>query len=337
MNAQTGLSPRQKAAVIVRLLLDDDETGVKLEEFDSDRQTLLAEEMANMELIDRQTRDAVISEFCDSLEAVGVTFPGDLDGTLEILADRLSEDATDRLRRLVSMSGRGDPWSRITALPQDDIQTLADSEAVELVAVMLSKLSATQAAKTFSALDRERAQTVAQAMAMTRNIGPQALRRIGLVLAQAADALPHPAMEPAASNRMGDMLNFASSDLRDEVLDLLDREDAEFAVDVRRAIFTFAHIPERMEPRDVPRIVREVDQQVLIRALAQQSEKEAAAAAFILENLSQRMADGLREEVESLGKIRPREAEEAANEVVAAIRRLQTEEGLTLRLPEDDE
>lgn len=113
MNTQTGLSPRQKAAIIVRLLLDDD-AGVSLDEFDSDRQTLLVEEMANMELIDRRTRDDVITEFCDSLEAVGVTFPGDLDGTLAILADRLSDDTTDRLRRLVLMSGRGDPWPRIT-------------------------------------------------------------------------------------------------------------------------------------------------------------------------------------------------------------------------------
>lgn len=336
MNARTGLSPRQKAAVIVRLLLDD-EAELNLEGFDSDRQTLLAKEMANMELIDRQTRDDVISEFCDSLEAVGVSFPGDLNGTLEILADRLSKDATDRLRRLVMMSGRGDPWSRVTGLPQDDIQALADNEAVELVAVMLSKLSVEQASRTFSALDRERAQMVAQAMAMTRDIGPQAMRRIGLVLAQAAEALPHPAMETPASGRMGDILNFASSDLRDDVLDLLDREDAHFAEDVRRAIFTFAHIPARIEPRDIPRIVRAVDQQVLVRALAQQSEQEAAAAAFILTNLSQRLADSLREEVEALGTIRPKEAEEAATEVVAAIRRLQVEEELTLILPENDE
>lgn len=335
MNAQTGLNPRQKAAIIVRLLLDD-EAEVNLEGFDSDRQTLLAEEMANMELIDRQTRDDVISEFCDSLEAVGVTFPGDLDGTLEILADRLSKDATDRLRRLVMMSGRGDPWPRVTGLPQEDIQVLAENEAVELVAVMLSKLSVAQASKTFSALDRERAQMVAQAMAMTRDIGPQALQRIGLVLAQAADALPHPGMEAPASGRMGDILNFASSDLRDDVLDLLDREDAVFAEDVRRAIFTFAHIPERIDPRDIPRIVRAVDQQFLVRALAQKTEKEAAAAAFILTNLSQRMADGLREEAAALGTLRPKDADEAANEVVAAIRRLQMEEGLTLIQPEDD-
>ncbi|WP_166461862.1 FliG C-terminal domain-containing protein [Paracoccus alkanivorans] len=336
MNTQTGLSPRQKAAIIVRLLLDDD-AGVSLDEFDSDRQTLLVEEMANMELIDRRTRDDVITEFCDSLEAVGVTFPGDLDGTLAILADRLSDDTTDRLRRLVLMSGRGDPWPRITELPQEDIQTLADNEAVELVAVMLSQLPVEKAAATYSALERERARMVAQSMSLTRNIAPQALRRIGLVLAQAADALPRPAMETPASDRMGDMLNFASSELRDDILEMLDNEDAEFAVDVRRAIFIFAHIPKRVEPRDIPRIIREVDQATMLKALSQKSEEEAAAAEFILSNLSSRMADGLREEIADLGTISSEEAEAAANEVVATIRRLQMDGELKLILPKDDE
>lgn len=336
MGMQVGLNPRQKAAVIVRLLLDD-EDGIGLGQLNSEAQTLLAEEMAGMELIDRQTRDAVISEFCDRLEAVGVTFPGDLDGTLAMLGGKLSEDSTDRLRRLAAMSGRGDPWQRIAGLSKVDVLALANSEAVELVALMLSKLPVAVASATFTALPRDRARAVAQAMSLTGNVEQQALRRVGLVLLQAADALPRAAIDTPASDRMGAILNFASSDLRDEVLDVLEQSDAGFAGGVRRAIFIFAHIPARILPRDVPRIVREVDQPVLIRALAATTEPEAAAAQFILANLSQRMADGLREEIESLGTVRARDAEEASSEVVAAIRRLEAAGELTLVQPDAEE
>ncbi|RJE82126.1 FliG C-terminal domain-containing protein [Paracoccus onubensis] len=335
MAVQTGLSPRQKAAIIVRLLLDDDDE-VTLDNLNGERQALLFEEMARMDLIDRQTRDDVISEFCDHLESVGVTFPGDLDGTLEIMSDRLSKDSSDRLRRLVMMTGNGDPWPRIHELSQDDIQSLADGEAVELIAVMLSKLPVEQAARTYTAMDPERARQVAQAMAMTRDISPQALRRVGLVLAQAADALPRPAIEIKACDRMGDMLNFANADLRANVLEMLDEQDREFALDVRRAIFVFAHIPKRVEPRDVPRIVRDMNQQVLLRALSQNSGEEAAAAEFILSNLSQRMSENLRDEIASLGNVTPQDAEAATNEVVVLIRRLAAEGELTLIPPKDD-
>lgn len=137
-------------------------------------------------------------------------------------------------------------------------------------------------------------------------------------------------MATPATDRVGAILNFATADLRDEVLEALEQEDAGFAGGVRRAIFIFAHIPKRVEPRDIPRITREVDQAVLVRALSAPSGPDAEAAEFILSNLSQRMAEGLREEIEALGKIPQREIEAAGNEVVAAIRRLEEQQELTL-------
>lgn len=326
---QTGLTQRQKAAVIVRLLLDE-EDGLQLSQLDSETQKLLAEEMVNMELIDRQTRDAVITEFCDMLELVGLTFPGDVDGTLAMLGGKLSQDSTDHLRQIAALTGKTDPWARLAELPQKTLLELANSEAVELIALMLSKLPVPKASALFTELSRDRARAVAQAMAMTGSVSPAALTRMGLVLLQAAESLPRPALATPATDRVGAILNFATADLRDEVLEALEQEDAGFAGGVRRAIFIFAHIPKRVEPRDIPRITREVDQAVLVRALSAPSGPDAEAAEFILSNLSQRMAEGLREEIEALGKIPQREIEAAGNEVVAAIRRLEEQQELTL-------
>ncbi|WP_265501040.1 FliG C-terminal domain-containing protein [Paracoccus beibuensis] len=333
---QIGLSQRQKAAVIVRLLLDDDEVA-GVDRLTADDQTLLAQEMAGMELIDRNTRDAVITEFCDSLESVGVTFPGGLDGTLAMLGSRLSDDSTDRLHRAAAISGKSDPWGRIYKLPKESLISIATSESVELVALMLSKLPVEAASATFMALPRDRARVVAQAMSMTSGVTPDALKRVGLVLLQAAEALPKPAITTPATDRMGAILNFATADLRDDVLGALDERDVVFADGVRRAIFIFAHIPDRIEPREVPRIVRELDQSTLVRALAATSEADVAAADFILSNLSQRMADGLREEREALGKPRAKDVDEAMNEVISVIRQLQDSSQITLKMPQDEE
>lgn len=336
MTTQIGLSQRQKAAVIVRLLLDDDDAG-GLERLNIESQTLLAQEMAGMELIDRPTRDAVIHEFCDRLEAVGVTFPGDLDGTLAILGARISDDSSNQLRQAAAIAGRSDPWARIAGLPQTSLSALANAESIELVALMLSKLPVEAASETFIAMPRDRARLVAQAMSMTSGVTPAALKRVGLVLLQAAEALPKPAIATPAADRMGAILNFATADLRDDVLEALDERDTEFAEGVRKAIFIFAHIPARIEPREVPRLVREVDQAVLVRALAAPDEADAAAAEFILANLSQRMADGLREEREALGRVRAKDVEAALTEVVGAIRRLQESGQITLKMPQDED
>lgn len=330
------LNQRQKAAIIVRLLLEDEE-GVSLERLTSDSQTLLAEEMAGMEMIDRHTRDAVIEEFCDILEAVGVTFPGDLDGTLAMLGSKISEDSSDRLRKSAATEGKTDPWVRIAALPPEIIVGLACSEPPELVALLLSKLPVERASDAFVALPRERARSVALAMSMTAGVNAAALRRVGMVLLQAADALPRPAIPTPATSRMGAILNFASPDLREDVLETLDGSDPGFAEGVRQSIFIFAHIPARLNPRDVPRVLREIEQPVLLRALSATVEADAAAAEFLLSNLSQRMSDGLREEMATLGKLRTKEIEDCMTEVVSAIRRLEAADEIKLALPQDDE
>ena len=331
---QIALNPRQKAAVIVRLLMDGQD-DVNLAVLDRDAQAALAQEMAGMDLVDRNTRDAIIAEFCDSLESVGVTFPGNLDGTLDMLGGSLSDDTANHLRRIAALTGKGDPWERIAALPVDKILALANQEAVEVVALMFSKLPVGKASEAFTALGPVRARAVAHAMSMTGAVTIEALHRVGQVLLRAVDALPRPAIEKPPVDRVGAILNFASADIRNSVLQGLDDDDAEFAGGVRKAIFTFAHIPARIDPRDVPRIVREVETPVLLRALAGATDSNAPVAEFLLNNISQRMAEGLRDEIGSVGKQRPREIEEAMGAVVAAIRDLEAAGELAMVVPDD--
>ena len=100
------LTPRQKAAVIVRLVLAEGD-DIDLARLPTGLQTDLAQEMALMGVIDRDTRNAIVAEFCDRLESVGLSFPGDIDGTLDLLGTHLSPDTTDRLRRMAAAGKAG--------------------------------------------------------------------------------------------------------------------------------------------------------------------------------------------------------------------------------------
>ena len=78
---------------------------------------------------------------------------------------------------------------------------------------------------------------------------------------------------------------------------------------------------------------------MLITALAAAQalgEGFAAAAAHLLDNISQRMAQGLRDEIAERGTVRKVEGETAMSEVVAAIRAAADEGDITLLVAEDD-
>ncbi|WBU52547.1 flagellar motor switch protein FliG [Paracoccus sp. SCSIO 75233] len=322
MNLEPALSPRQKAAVIVRLLIGSGE-DLSLEQLPPDAQSALAHEMALMGLVDRQTRDRVIEEFCESVEQVGVTFPGGLNPTLDLLGGTLSQDTADRLRRMAAMAGHSDPWDRIATLPARQIAGLAQSEAVEIAAVLFSKLPVPKAAEAFALMPADQARHIAYAMSLTSGIETPALRRIGVALLQAVDGTARPAIDKAPVEKVGAILNEAPSGTRDQVLTGLDEDDAAFAQEVRKAIFTWANIPSRIDPRDIPRIARAADPATLHKAIAGAKDADRVAAEFILSNLSSRMADGIRDEAEALGRVSSEDTETAMAEIVATIRRME--------------
>lgn len=317
-----GLSAKQKAAVIVRLILAEGQ-DMDLASLPQGLQTDLAQEMSLMGLIDRDTRNAIVAEFCDTLESVGVSFPGDIDGTLDLLDGHLSADTTDRLRRMAALNGTGDPWDRIEAMSTHLLAELAKTEAVEIAAVMFSKLPVPRAAEVFGLVEPELARQIAFAMSLTGMVEAPALRRIGQALIQAADAVPRSAIEGKAVDKVGAILNFAPSSTRDSVLAGLEDDDASFADEVRKTIFTWAHIPARIDPRDIARITREVEGTVLIKALAGARDANLPTVEFLLTGLSSRLAESMREEMGALGKVSTRDAEEAMDQVVAAIRRME--------------
>ena len=129
---------------------------------------------------------------------------------------------------------------------------------------------------------------------MTGNVDPEAVRRIGLSLVGQLDAQPPRAFDTDPVARVGAILNVSAAVTREEVLSGLEQEDAAFAEEVRRKIFTYAHIPTRLSPRDVPKLLRVVDPSMLVTALTFGG---AEVSDFLLTNISQRMAQSLREEM----------------------------------------
>jgi flagellar motor switch protein FliG len=332
-----GLTPRQKAAVIVRHLLTEG-SSLPLASLPEHMQAALAEQMGKMRLIDRVTLDAVVGEFLAELESVGLAFPGGIEGALSMMDGHISQSAASRLRRMASASSKVDPWERITALPIDRLLPILTDEAIEVGAVMLSKLPVPKAAEILGRLPGERARRVAYAVSMTGNTDPETVRRIGAALLAELDNQPARAFDTGPVERVGAILNVAASLTRDDVLEGLETEDAAFAAEVRRAIFTFVHIPARLSPRDAPKITRLVEQPILVTALAAALAKPdlAEVAEFLLANISQRLAQGLREEMETRGKVKEKDGEAAMNAIILAIRQLEAAGELTLSQPESD-
>lgn len=331
------LTKVEKAAVIVRLMLAEGGT-LPLTALPEEQQTRLAEQMAQMGIVDRATLAAVVADFTEALEATGLTFSGGLEGALHLVEGHVSDAVASRLRRRTGGAGRGDPWERIAALPAEELMPLLADEAAETAAVALSRLPVPRAAEVLALMPGPRARRVALAMARTGSTSPETLRRIGVALVDQLDARPVKAFAAGPVARMGAILNVASGQTRDEVLTGLEEDDRAFAAEVRKAIFTFAHIPDRVEPRDLPRVLRALGPAQMATAFAAALADAALApvAERMLAALSPRMVQQIRDEAEARGKVSAKDADAAYAAMITSIRDLEAAGEIVLKVEAEE-
>lgn len=337
-NTASQLTRRQKAAIIVRFLINEG-ADIPLQSLPEELQRSLTEQMGAMRYVDRSTLADVVAEFASEVEAMGLTFPRGVAGALTALDGRISAQTASRLRKEAGVRQFGEPWEQVRTADTDDLLGILQSESTEVAAVLLSKLDVARAAELLGKLRGDTARRITIAMSQTGAVTPDAVDRIGLSLAAQLHNVPETAFPDSPVERVGAILNFSPAATRDDVLMGLDESDQSFAAKVRKAIFTFVNIADRLNPMDVPKITRDVDQAALVQALthAQTSEDTKASADFILENMSKRMSDALREEMEALGKVKPKDGEAAMTDVVNVIRTLEAGGELRLIVPDEDE
>ncbi|WP_275394582.1 FliG C-terminal domain-containing protein [Aliiroseovarius sp. Z3] len=332
----TYLSRKQKAAIIVRLLLAEGAV-LSLQDLPEGLQAELIRQMSDLRYIDRATLKSVIEEFVHEIEDIGLAFPGGIEGTLSILDGAISPSTAARMRKMAGVKLTGDPWAMIAGLEPDLLLNILETESTEIAAVLLSKLKVSVAADLLGQLPGPRARKVAYAVSQTSAIAPDVVERIGRSLADQLGTRAPKAFDDGPVERVGAILNASPAATRDDVLDGLDQDDTAFASAVRKAIFTFADIPARVTPTDIPKITRDVDQAVLVKALVAAVGELEPVAEFILGAISKRMSEQIREEMVEHGDVKPKDGEAAMATITTQIRLLETAGEITLIADENDE
>jgi flagellar motor switch protein FliG len=320
-----GLSRRQKAAVIVHLLVTGG-ADPGLRSLPPRMQKALVSDIASLRMVDRRTLAATVAEFAEELDGIGLHFPRDEGRVLAALDGQLSNEVVEELMAEFGDENEIDttgPWAALKTLAPDVLETFMSDESDEVCAIMLSKLEPKQAADILKRLPAERSEAVTSAFARTESVTPAAVARIGLALGRQSEAVPSIAFEEGPAARVAAILTASTSGVRNELLKGLDAGDPDFAARVRAAVFTFENVPQRISPRDVPRLLRGLNNDQVVALLGGTPPSVQDAVTFVFDNISARLADQLRDEISERGTIPPEDGEAAMAALVAEVRRLE--------------
>lgn len=332
-SAPANLTGREKAAVLVRLLLDEGAVP-SLVDLPEAQQAEIAVQIARLAHVDQPTVFAVVQEFLSAVDRVGLSFPDGLDDALNLLGDAISQDAASTIKGTSPSAYQADPWDQIEEASPERLLPILENESREIAAIVLSKLSVPKAAELLGRIPGETARELTLGLSLIGDVSQDFLFQLGTTIAETFEDGPDVATGEPPTTRMGNILNASRSATRDMILEGLDSSDPDLAREVRDTIFTFADIPEKLKPQDIAKVQSEVAREDLLVIISGAQGDDAAAIDFYLSNISQRLAENLREEASELDAATEEETETAMLKVVNGIRALESSGSIKFIAPE---
>ena len=120
---------------------------------------------------------------------------------------------------------------------------------------------------------------------------------------------------------VAEMFNRLDQNATKEILDTIEAGDPQLGETIRHLMFVFEDLL-RVEAGGIRELLARVDRKVLTVALKGTSDK---LREHFLQVMSQRGADMLKEDMEALGPIKLKEVELAQQQIIAAVRLLESE------------
>ena len=314
-----GISGVQKAAVLL-IALGPEKSSQIFKHLKEDEIEELTLEIANTRSVTPQLKEEIISEFYEICLAQQYIAEGGIGYAKELLEKALGEQkALDVISKLTT-SLQVKPFEFVRKADASQILNFIQDEHPQTIALILSYLSAQQAALVMSALPPDRQADVAKRVATMDRTSPDVIKEVERVLETKLSSLVNQDYTVIGGvDAIVEILNAVDRGTEKHIMETLEIEDPELADEIRKKMFVFEDIL-LLDDRAIQRVLRDVDNNDLAVALKGSTEQVQNA---IFNNLSKRLAAMIKEDMEFMGPVRMKDVEEAQQKIVNIIRKLE--------------
>lgn len=334
--AEIELTLPEKAAIIISSLAPE-AAAQMLRSLSEEEVRRFARASSRLEEISREQLDAIIEEFLAELDKDGLAMTPDK--LKRLLADVMSADAIERIFEDIDETEGRSLWDKLGQADVGELASFLSREHPQTVAVVISRIKPDRAAKVMMRFEPDFGNEVVMRMSKLSQLQPHVMDAIKGAL---EDEFLKNARQGRSKRRpdevIGSILNFMSNDKRDGILNALEEDSPPLALAVQRKMFTFGHIPRRVDRANIAVVVREIENDVLVDALSAGKSSDPEVVRYFFDNMSRRMAEQIEEAIEDRPSPTAKEGEEAQFQVVDVVRRLADRGVFKLNMDtEDDE
>lgn len=295
----------------------------------------ISAEIARLDAINSSETEGVLAEFRDLMIARAHISQGGLSFAQQLLEQSLGPERASEVIARLNAAAVQMPFQFLHRADPAQLRSFIIDEHPQVIALVLAHMTPDKASLLLSGLAPDMQADVAHRIAVMDRTSPAIIKAVESTLERRLSSM----LQPSESSRVGgleplvNIINRSDRSTERQIVEGLEALDPMLADEVKSKMFMFEDVVT-LEDRSIQLVLREVDSAELALALKGVPD---AVRDKITKNLSERAATNLIEEVELLGTVRLRQVEEAQQNIIRIIRRLEEQGQIMVRRGSDDE
>lgn len=329
--AQSGGSPvkltRQQKAAAVIVSLGTEKASQLYQYMDPEDVEQITLEVARLGYLDSATTEEVLKEYYQMCQTNKAVTEGGLEYARAVLEKAYGAQAAESLLEKVTKSLKNREFAFLNKADEKSLYAALQHERPQTIALVLSYVDPEKSAAVIEELDPDRQMKVVENIANMESASPAAVKIIEAEMEKKfTNLMATNNVKVGGVDYVASIMNNLDRSSEKGIFDRLTAHNAELADEIRKRMFVFEDIIS-MDDRSVQRFVRDCDPRDLVLAL---KGSNAEVANKIFANMSTRMAQSIRDDLEITSNVRIRDVEEAQQRIVSIIRDLEEKNELII-------
>ena len=327
------LNLKDKAAILMITLGKD--YAAKLYKYLTDEEIeQITLGITSVRRVDAEIKESVVSEFFEICMAQKFISEGGIDYAREVLNKAFGENRANVLISKLSSTLRVRPFEFIRKADSTQIFNFIQNEHPQTIALVLSYLDPQQAGPVLASLPLDKQTNVIARIAKMGITAPEYVKEAERVLERKLSSLiSGNQTQVGGVDILVSILNSVDRGTERHLLESLEQQDSELAEEIKNRMFVFEDIT-KLGNQAVQRVLKEIENRDLAVAL-KGATKEVSK--IIYDNISKRLQDMIKEDIEFMGPVRVRDVEEAQQKIVNIIRKLDDAGEIVISRKQEDE
>ena len=316
------ITGKQKAAMLL-ISIGPEKSAEILRHLKEEEVEEITKAVAGIKKLKNTYQEKVIEEFYNLSLAQEYITEGGINYAKEILDKAFGGSKAEIILKKMTASMRSNgPFDFVKSMDPSKIAQLIKDEHPQTIALILYNIKYQQAATVMTMLPKEKQTDVARRVAMMEKPAYDVVKQVEEILQK---KISYDYMNDEMNTNISgvetltEILRSVDRGTEQYIMDYLKKENSTLEEEIRKKLFTYEDIV-KLDDKSIQRVLKDIDNNVLALAI-KASQKNIQDLLF--KNLSNRVADMIREEIEIMGPVRVKDVEAAQDAIVMKIRDLE--------------